>query len=97
MIKDQSTWVFPMACCVLMLVVGCSDEDQIRTYPVPEASLGDSADTSFPFAERPTVTATYDARMLSAMMPQDKQTWFFKLLGPDEAVAELEMAFRDFL
>lgn len=94
--------------CGLLLLAGCGEGEQIRTYPVPTAShsiLG-SNDPPVPVAGAPGRpggvgeagdVATYPARMLVAMAEQGPQTWFFKLMGPADAVAEHEQEFHDFI
>jgi hypothetical protein len=44
-----------------------------------------------PKSEQPKV------RLLAAIYPQSENTWFFKLLGPENAVAENENAFHTFI
>lgn len=83
--------------CGCALLAGCGDGEQIRRYRVPEADLETATDLAPRTSVSPRERETYAARMLAAMMPQGDQTWFFKLLGPDEAVAAHETAFRDFL
>ena len=90
----------PFAFCVTIIPLGCGNQDEIERYPVPEVEMGGSADAALLTAHNPSemgITATYPARMLAAMITQGEQTWFFKLLGPDEAVAALDAEFRNFL
>ena len=35
--------------------------------------------------------------MLAVMIPQESQTWFFKVTGPEPAIESIEPAFREFL
>jgi hypothetical protein len=89
--------------CGLSSLAGCGNDDQIRTYPVPTASVGNSSDLPVPVAGGPGAvheTANVElrpARMLVAMIEDGKQTWFFKLLGPVDAVAEHEQEFNAFV
>ncbi len=72
-------------------VVGCSRQDEITRYSitVPEG-FGDVAS----MIPRPqSVADGIASRMLAAIVPKGKQTWFFKLTGPDESVAKLEEPF----
>jgi hypothetical protein len=36
-------------------------------------------------------------RLLGAIVPYEKETWFFKLTGPDALIAKERQAFRDFI
>ncbi len=36
-------------------------------------------------------------RLLGAIVPHEKETWFFKLTGPDALIAKERQAFRDFI
>ncbi|MES2792684.1 MAG: hypothetical protein V4719_23935 [Planctomycetota bacterium] len=62
------------------LLSGCKKADEIRTYTVPHRAA-------------PEILLE---RMLGAIIPHDKEAWFFKLQGPDEEVAKLEPEFLAF-
>lgn len=63
---------------VLMLALaGCGEQEAIRHYTVPK--------TAGAKAEPPRSGST--DRTLAAMVPQGERTWFFKMIGPNEAVA----------
>ncbi|MDB5334632.1 MAG: hypothetical protein JWN70_251 [Planctomycetaceae bacterium] len=62
------------------LLSGCKKPDEIRTYTVPHRSA-------------PEILLQ---RMLGAIIPNDKEAWFFKLQGPDEEIAKLEPEFLAF-
>lgn len=59
---------------------GCKKPDEIRTYTVPHRAA-------------PQILLQ---RMLGAIIPNDKEAWFFKLQGPDEEIAKLESDFLAF-
>ena len=62
---------------------GCTQQDPIVTYTVP---------TKIPAKLMPGKD-----RMLAAMLPKDKEIWFFKVTGPEEAIESLQGTFRDFV
>ncbi len=66
----------------LIFMLGCSTEAPIVTYQIP---------TTVPAA----LTAE-DTRMVAAILPQEKQAWFFKLMGRESAVDAAEAAFKEF-
>ncbi|MBT6157342.1 MAG: hypothetical protein HOL01_03320 [Planctomycetaceae bacterium] len=89
--------------CGLVSLAGCGDGDQITSYPVPTASAGSTDDAPIPVAgaqgaqHTPANVTLNPARMLVAMVEDGKQTWFFKLLGPVDAVAKHEEEFQSFV
>ena len=89
--------------CGLVSLAGCGDGDQITSYPVPTASPGITNDAPVPVAgdngaqHTPANVTLNPARMLVAMVEDGKQTWFFKLLGPIDAVAKHEQEFNAFV
>ncbi|MCA9064145.1 MAG: hypothetical protein KDA96_13830 [Planctomycetaceae bacterium] len=90
-------WVVPMWTTALAAVLssGCSEQGEIQRYEVPKMSqevmLEATPNTTVgPKVGQPT-------RMLAAILPRGRQTWFFKLLGPDEAVAEQKERFEAFV
>lgn len=54
---------------------GCDRPEEIRTYEVPR--------------RMPAVLKPSDDRMLAAMVPRGDSTWFFKVSGPERAVAAI--------
>lgn len=74
----------------LLLVVGCQSREEIQTYTVPRTS-------------EPTVpvdVAGFRKQLdhtLAAILPQDKQAWFFKLTAPAPALDRQRDAVVDFL
>ena len=81
------------------LTVGCQEQEQIQQYTVAKSEVlnpdGDSVTAPAGGTAQPE--ERYPARTLGAIVPQDGQTWYFKIMGPDEAVAGQDEAFRQFL
>jgi hypothetical protein len=61
---------------------GCQNQDEIRRYQVPRAAA--------PNEKTP-------ARLLAAMLPHQEQMWFFKMIGPEEAVGLHKAEFERFV
>lgn len=76
---------FAVAGFVVLTTLGCQEE--IRSYQVPKPE---------PAAEAPSA-GKVPVRMLVAMVPHGKDTWFFKLTGPAETVAQQHDTFNKFL
>lgn len=70
-------------CALVASMVGCDNVDPIVTYRVP--------------TEIPAELQAGQDRMLAAMVPSGDQVWFFKVTGPESAVASIESGFRDFV
>lgn len=62
---------------------GCESESPIITYEIPITV--------------PAAFAAEDTRMVAAILPQDKQAWFFKLSGRKSAVDSVAESFRKFV
>ena len=82
------------------LTAGCQEQEQIQQYTVAKSELlnpddGDSVTPPAGGTAQPE--ERHAARTLGAIVPQDGQTWYFKVMGPDEAVARQDEAFRQFL
>ena len=75
-----------------MSLAGCSPAEKIEQYTVEKPEM--LAEKYF--HESPGTESGTD-RMLAAIVPHGSQFWFFKLAGPDEAVAKQEAPFHDFL
>lgn len=69
-----------LVCLPVALLSGCKKADEIRTYTV---------------AHRETPQLALQ-RMLGAIIPNDKEAWFFKLQGPDEEIGKLLPDFLTF-
>lgn len=75
-----------LVCGLLALTLaGCRPDEAIRTYSIPKEA------EEAPPAELPA------GRMLGAVVVRPTQGWFFKLMGPSEAVAAQADAFQSFL
>ncbi len=70
--------------CAALAVAGCQEQEQIRSYDVPKEPLAIAAKTQ-------------KQRMLAVMVPREKDVWFFKLMGSEQAVADATPAFDRFV
>ena len=61
--------------CAGLLLAGCQEQEQIRSYDVPKETIAVG-----PPPEK--------QRLLAVMVLHQKDVWFFKLVGPTKAVAE---------
>ena len=64
-------------------LAGCDSPEPIREYEIPR--------------NRPAAMKPSDDRMLAAMVPHGEQTWFFKVMGPVDAVDVVAGPFREFV
>jgi hypothetical protein len=87
------------AVIVLLSALGCGQEEEISSYKVPKPHVLDESNPSKSANGTNEVGGIpkISSRMLGAILPQQGQTWFFKLTGPDEAVANVEQAFERFI
>ncbi|HUG92111.1 MAG TPA: hypothetical protein VML55_14825, partial [Planctomycetaceae bacterium] len=95
----RSTALVAVALAGMAVLAGCQDHESIQQYTVvkPEV-LNASGRVSTPSAgTAPQAEERYPARTLGAIVPQSDQTWYFKLMGPDEAVEKQDGALRKFL
>jgi hypothetical protein len=76
-------------CCGVsaLLLLGCGEEEQIRSYKVPKEPT---------VAERP-VAKSEDGRLIAAIFAQPDRTYYVKLLGPATLAKEHEAEFQEFL
>lgn len=74
---------FSLSAVMAMLVAGCSSEAPIITYEIPTTV--------------PAALASEETRMVAAILPQEKQAWFFKLMGRKSAIDTVSDTFRDFV
>lgn len=65
----------------LLLLSGCPSEEGVKTYPV-------AREVEVPVAGQ---------RVVGAIIPRDRETWFFKMTGPETAVSPQVEAFEKFL
>jgi len=78
-------------------LAGCQPEEQIAQYTIPKAEsiqLPAATPGKGPGSES---TAGRPERMLAAILPGGEQSWFFKLTGPVDPVAERWDEFREFV
>ncbi len=71
-----------LAFATVVVIAGCDQPPPIRQYTI---------DTEMP------ATLRSQDRMLGAIMAQDSAVWFFKLVGPTEAVTSAEPELKAFL
>jgi len=75
------------------LAAGCREQEQIATRTEPHM-----ARELAPEPEPPKPPADLKpGRLIGALLPQGDSTWFFKILGPDAAVAKQSPAVKEFL
>lgn len=75
-----------VATLIVVLLAGCSQDSEIRTYEAPkEATAG----------QKPAVGVP--SRMMAAMLEGEDQVWFFKLMGAQADVDAVAQQVRDFL
>ncbi len=70
--------------CAALVLSGCQEQEQIRSYDVPKETFSVAAP-----AEK--------QRLLAVMVPREKEVWFFKLMGPEKAVGENVQTFDRFI
>jgi hypothetical protein len=79
----------------LLSVAGCSRQDEITRYSVPrDPSERLLAKIPSGGAER---SAGKPARILAAIVPRGRKTWFFKVIGPDAEVMQQRQRFTAFI
>jgi len=81
-----------------LFAAGCRKEDDIERYTVEKPHIvfaENHADSPVPKADRKTERTS--GRIIGAIVSQGKQTWFFKAMGPDAAVAEQMEEFLAFI
>jgi hypothetical protein len=69
--------------CLSASMLGCSKPAPVVTYTIP---------TKVPEEFRAS-----KERMLAAMFPKGDDIWFFKVSGPEEAISQIDSAFRTFI
>ena len=91
-----------LLCAPLAVVAlsGCGPEEEIQQYRVSkphvvfESNHVDRDATPGAAASPAARGEAVPTRTLAALVPHGEQTWFFKLTGPDKAVAAREADFR---
>lgn len=81
--RASLAWLLWVASLFLVLSTGCQESEPIITYRVP--------------TELPAQLREERSRMLSVMFPAGDDVWFFKVTGPESAVALIDGPFRDFV
>lgn len=87
-------WFRICACLILLFVAGCEKTPEISRYTVPKSPP--------PPGNAQTVTETAiptepNDRLLGAIIPKGARTWFFKLVGPKDILAEHAGPFLQFV
>ncbi|QEF96684.1 hypothetical protein Mal15_07120 [Stieleria maiorica] len=75
--------VLPMLILALVALAGCEQPEGIVTYKIPK--------------KVPEQLAPGKDRLLAVMVPRGEKVWFFKVLGPEDAVARIDDAFKAFV
>ena len=66
-----------------LVLPGCDEPEDIIKYKIP---------TKVPEQLQPG-----NERMLAVMVPRDDKVWFFKVMGPEKAVDQIDERFREFV
>ncbi len=88
--------------CVSLFLAGCDRSDEVVTYTVPkQEQLAHSASASMPMMPPhgmgQPAQPNQPRRMLAAMIRHGDDTWFFKAVGPVDALAKQADAFVQFV
>lgn len=67
-------------------VVGCKRQDEITRYSITVPDGPSNVQPAAPGHGGSATSGAASTRMLAAIVPKGKQTWFFKLVGPDKPV-----------
>jgi hypothetical protein len=86
-------WRLARTCAALacLSLVGCTEDTKIRTYKVAKGQ------TSAESAKQANAQGTADQQMLAAILPQKDGSWFFKMTGDPNKVAETEAQFKEII
>ena len=87
MASDREYRSMRVVVLVALLAVGCTGKDEISTYKTPKKT-----DAPTEVAAPPTTTGDY--RILGAIFTPDAPGWFFKLVGPADALEKLKPDFE---
>ncbi len=85
---------------LIAALAGCGSEEAIRHYRVPSKDLVfEQNHVASAARERgmSPASAPVDQRMLGAIIPVGNQTWYFKMVGPDAAVAAVGDQFEQLI
>ena len=91
-LRPLSRFCLALSGVFVLLVTGCGEQPQIKTYPIAK-----SARNLGPEPSEPGESRIEPARMLAAMISRGEKTWFFKVVGPPEEVAKQADRFRKLL
>jgi hypothetical protein len=69
--------------CLACATIGCSKPAPVVTYTIP--------------TKVPEQLRAGKERMLAAMFPNGDAVWFFKVTGPEQAIAEIDARFQQFV
>jgi hypothetical protein len=76
-------------------LVGCDSQEAVRHYRVPKPQVVYAQNHVKPAVESSEQDPAIPSdRMLGAIVPRPAKTWYFKMTGPMDLVAEQEAAFR---
>ena len=90
--RPVAPWVV-VGSLFLSLLGGCERQEGIRHYRVPKEHVLYKANGPDASEVAKDEAAAY--RMLAAIIPRGSQAWFFRLLGPADAVAKETERFRE--
>ena len=77
-------------------LLGCQKPDDIQTYKLPKTSDSPKPGSATEPA-RNDAPATGEHRILGAMFPADKPEWFFRIVGPSDALTPHKEKFEAML
>ncbi len=66
-----------------LIIGGCEQQEGIVTYKIPK--------------NVPEQLLPGKDRLLAVMVPRGEKVWFFKIVGPEDAVAQIEDEFQSFV
>ena len=84
---------FLTVCLLGLPLTGCSEEEEIRRYQVDKPHVLQKINPGAAREDGQAATPAVPGRMLAAMVPHGEKAWFFKLVGPVEAVDKHASAF----
>ncbi|MHB8969042.1 MAG: hypothetical protein ACYC3X_03075 [Pirellulaceae bacterium] len=90
----------PVVAALVAALSGCGSEEAVRHYRVPKPELlhaENHVEKAAEPAADPLSLAQPTDRLLGAIVPHGAQTWYFKMMGPLEAVASQDTAFRSLI
>ncbi len=99
-IETSVTWLsagtarwFVLSFALLGTVAGCQTEDDVRAYTVPKSPRTQAAGAD----QSNHAGQGVPSRMLAAVIPKPGQSWFFKLVGPEDSIAGLREPFLELI